>query len=408
VADSGIDPLEHYLTIGRTERRKPSAVFDPVAYLEANPAAETTNLDPFVHYLSVGRATAAPLSRAEAIEPRPALTGQITHGTERLIVFLTPGYNHRGGGVVSIAAIYQETCALTDLHRAKAVVCAVPGDDPFFLKYDWFENDIYFLDLQAVLRSCVNLRWLQLHVPEYAIKRVSDWLNSVSGSLLRDIDEISINIMLQNIDLIDKQYVSELKRFGKVTATTAHEAYSNAETRASLDVPVHRLSVRIGPELYNLKPYREKQPLLVVSPDPHPLREQVLVEIARANPDLRIQVIENLGYEDYKRLISDAKWSLTFGEGLDGYFVEPIFSGAVSFAVYNDRFFTSAFRGLETVYPSWEALRARMTADLHRLDEPASFDRAWRPAYDLLAGIYNTEPFRENLRAFFRGKYSFP
>ncbi|HEX3229303.1 MAG TPA: hypothetical protein VHQ95_10080, partial [Pyrinomonadaceae bacterium] len=166
--------------------------------------------------------------------------------------------------------------------------------------------------------------------------------------------------------------------------------------------------VRVGPELYNFKPYQHKQPLLVVSPDPHPLREQVLAELVRANPSLKIQVVEDLSYADYKALISDAKWSLTFGEGLDGYFVEPIFSGAVSFAVYNERFFTPAFKELETVYCSWDALRESITADLHRLDEPANFDRAWRVAYDLLAGMYNTEQFRRNLRAFFRGEYSLP
>jgi len=408
VAGNRIDPLEHYLTFGLSEKRKPSAVFDPTAYLEANPAGQASGMEPFVHYLLAGRAANAPLSRSETIEPRPSLTNEIVRGTERLIIFLTPGLNARAGGILSIASIYEETKTLADLHGAKLAVCAVPGDDPFFLKYDWFENDIYLLDLHAVLRGCENLRWLQLHVPEYAVKRVSDWLEVVFGSLLRAVRDIHVNIMLQNIDYIEVQDVPGLMRFGRVTATTAHQAYGNARTRALLGVPVHQLGVRLGPELYAFKPYREKQDLLVVSPDPHPLRDQVLTRIACAHPNLKIQVIADLTYESYKALICDAKWSLTFGEGLDGYFVEPIFSGAVSFAVYNERFFTSAFAELETVYPSWDALGERMAADIHRLDDPERFERGWRPAYDLLASIYDTEHFRASLRAFYREDYSFP
>ena len=49
--------------------------------------------------------------------------------------------------------------------------------------------------------------------------------------------------MLQNIDLIEGQNVAELKRFGKVTSTTAHEAYSSSATRDALGVTIHKLSV---------------------------------------------------------------------------------------------------------------------------------------------------------------------
>jgi hypothetical protein len=214
--------------------------------------------------------------------------------------------------------------------------------------------------------------------------------------------------MLQNIDLIEKQNVAELKRFGKVTVTTAHEAYSDLATRQKLDVPLHKLGTWVGPELYNGRTYRDKEPILVVSHDEHPLKDQVLAKIARALPQLQIRVVNNLSYEEYKALLSRAKWSLTFGEGLDAYFVEMVFSGGNAFAVYNERFFTPDFVGLETVYPSWDALTERITLDLQHLDEPAAYERCWRRTFDLLSELYNSDRFRENLRAFYRGKYTFP
>jgi len=408
VVEAGVSPFEHYLAAGRLEKRRPSAVFDPAAYIEANPEVAASGMEPFLHYALIGQAAGAPLSKAEAILPRPELTREIAAGAKRLIVFLTPGFDARVGGVLSIAAIYEESGDLTDLHRAKVALCTVPGDDALFLKYSWFENSNYLLDLTAVLRSCANLEYMQLHIPEYAVNRVSEWLNAVSSSLLRNIREIHLNILLQNIDLIQGQNIAELKRFGKVTATTAHEAYGNSATRQALGVTVHKLSVCFGPELYQRTAYPDKKPILVVSHDEHPLKGQVLGQIAHAHPQLEIRVVDNLSYEEYKALVSRAKWALTFGEGLDGYFAETIYSGGNSFAVFNERFFTSAFAALDTVYPSWEVLQERMPVDLQRLDESIAYDRCWRQAYELLSSLYSTDQFRQNLRAFYRGEYTFP
>jgi SAM-dependent methyltransferase len=408
VAAAGVDPLEHYLLQGRFEKRRPSALFDPSAYVHANPEVAAEGIEPFLHYVRTGRAAGVTLSKAETIPPRPALTREIARAARRLIIFFTPGFeHHRSGGMLSIASIYRETAALTGLHGAKVALCAVPGDDPLFLKYTWFENENYLLDLNALLRACTDLEHLQLHIPEYAINRVALWLDAVSSPLLRNIATIHLNVMLQNIDQIEGQDVEELKRFGTVTVTTGHDAYGTLATRQRLGIPLHRLSVCIGPELYRRTAYQAKEPILVVSHDEHPLKEQVLGQIARSLPQLQIRIVNNLSYEEYKALISRAKWSLTFGEGLDGYFAETVFSGGNSFAVHNDRFFTPAFAELETVYSSWEMLSERITVDLQRLDESTAYDRCWRQTYELLTKLYSTDRFRENLRAFYRGEYSF-
>lgn len=338
--------------------------------------------------------------------PRAVLARAIPRKTDRLIVFLTPGYEFQAGGVMAITVMYQESMDLVHLHRARVVLCTVPGDAPL-LKYTWFENRNYILAVESVLKRCGRLDYLLLHIPEYAVNRVLAWL-SASATLLQDVKELHLNVMLFNIDIIQGQNVRGLTRFGKVTCTTAHEAYSNLATREAVGVSLHRLLICKGPEFYSPSDYQDKEPLLVVSPDAHPLKELVLQKIANELPNLRIQVIQDLCYADYTRLIRRAKWSLTFGEGLDGYFSELVFSGGISFAVYNERFFTPAFAKLETVYPSWAALVDGIVEDLQRLDEPAIYNRCWRQAYDLLSDHLNTERFRENLRMFYRGEYTFP
>lgn len=339
---------------------------------------------------------------------RGTLTRLIPIGAKRLIVFLTPGIDSYGGsGKISIADTYRESIALRNIHGARVALCVLPGD-PLLPKYTWFKNRNYMLELQAVLNRCGQLDYLLLHVPEYAVGQLLNWLRSVPEGLRQRIRHLHINVMLQNIDLLDKEPITRLRELATVTCTTAHEAYSDQTTRETVGVPLHRLSVCIGPERFQPSSYRHKDDILVVSHDEHPLKEQVLQNIARALPKLTIQVVRNLSYENYKKLIRRAKWSLTFGEGLDGYFLDPVFSGGVPFAVFNERFFTPAFAQLETVYPSWETLMDKMAGDLQRLDEPAGFSRSWQQAYDLLTDLYDTDNFRENLRQFYRGEYTFP
>jgi hypothetical protein len=333
------------------------------------------------------------------------MTQAVGFGARRLIVFLTPGFDGPSGGVMSIAAIYRETQALQKLHGAKVAMCTIPGEPPL-LKYTWFKNDNYLLDFEQLLDRCRKLDHLLIHIPEYAVNHVSDWLGS-HWSTLKAVEEIHLNVLVQNIDLVQGQDLTALKRFGKVTGTTAHEGYTNAATREALGVSLHRLSCCNGPELYNPTGYANKKPVLMVSHDEHPLKETVLLRIKEALPSLRIQVIQNLLYEDYCDVAYNTKWSLTFGEGLDGYFSDPVFSGGVAFAVFNDRYFTPAFAKLETVYPSWDVLMEKITTDLQRLDEPVAYERCWREAWNLLSSLYSTERFRENLRSFYRGEYTF-
>ena len=322
-----------------------------------------------------------------------------------MIMFLSPGYNLKNGGILSIASLYQESSKLSSIHHAAVVICTIPGDPPL-LKYRWFPNNNYLLDADAVIRRCPRLKFLMIHVPEFSVNRVADWLQSKRDGPLAD--KIHINVLLQNIDIIAGQNLDRLASFGTMTCSTAHEAYSTQETRDRFAVPLHRMSVYISPEQYRQTRYEAKENILVVSQDAHPLREEVLRRIKERHPQLRVQVVQDLTYTAYKRLISRAKWTLTFGEGLDGYFIEPIFSGGIAFTVFNERFFTPEFASVKVVYHSWEELMSSLPGDIDKLDNPIEYTTAWKQPYELLCRVYNNEIYRENLRRFYRGEYSYP
>ena len=58
---------------------------------------------------------------------------------------------------------------------------------------------------------------------------------------------------------------------------------------------------------------------------------------------------------------------ISFGEGYDGYFIEPLLSGTLSFTARNPVFFPNEFRELPNVYKNYEEMHERITDDIRSL-----------------------------------------
>jgi hypothetical protein len=54
VAASNLNPLTHYEQFGWHEGRDPSAAFDTLGYLAANPDVTANHADPLLHFLQFG------------------------------------------------------------------------------------------------------------------------------------------------------------------------------------------------------------------------------------------------------------------------------------------------------------------------------------------------------------------
>lgn len=321
---------------------------------------------------------------------------------ERLVLYLTVGEDKAWGGLLSTVSMYEETLRLKHIHGAEAAICTVPGD-PLLIKYTKFTNHNYVFSLSPLLDRMPNLRSLLVHVPECYIRQFITRTSPKDWRRLRAIPDLRFNILIGNIEVLDPlAAVRELQALGAVTCTTAHRAYSSLEVQQTLGCPVCELSTYVSPERYERRPYREKEDLLIVSHDRHPRKSQILGAIARRFPRVRIQVIQNLAYEEYKRCIARAKWCLTFGEGLDGYFVETIFSGGIAFAVYNTTFFTEDFQSLRTLYPSYERLGQQVCSDLAALDREQEYAAYQAIQHRLCAAYYNYDQYVHNVTSYYR------
>ena len=55
IANSGQDPVRHFILFGASERRNPSAHFDTAKYLQLHPDVKQLGLNPLLHYELHGR-----------------------------------------------------------------------------------------------------------------------------------------------------------------------------------------------------------------------------------------------------------------------------------------------------------------------------------------------------------------
>ena len=338
---------------------------------------------------------------------RQLLQKNFARNTKRLIIFLTPGIDMVNGGILSITSLFEETKRLKYLHGSEVILCTYPSD-PQLLKYTKFKNNNTLYNFSDVLRFFSNIDNLIIHIPEHFIYRFYWFISKTDRPILSQIKNVQINIMIQNIDYLpSNKTIMKLQKFGKLTSTTAHSKYSTIELKNRLGFPLHKLSVYVSPEQYYLRKYREKENLMIVSPDRHPRKTEILKLIEKELPLAKNQDYQKLTYEEYKETISRAKWALTFGEGLDGYFVETIFSGGIGFSVYNAKYFTKDFGSLRTVYGSYEILIQNLCKDILELDNEKAYVDYQNRQFELCSKRYDYRNYLKNLEAFYKGEYTY-
>lgn len=333
----------------------------------------------------------------------------------RVIVYLVDGADwvtgreKLSGGLLSIASMYEETRKLPMLDGCQ-VIMATLDSTHLILRHVEFENNITVFRLSQIFTFFPRVRELTIHVPELLIPAFAAQLRRLPAGRLASIKRFQINILNQNIlKMPGPEEVEPLKRMAsEVTMTTAATRYCTPEMAEKYGVSVHNLSVFSSPEQYKRRAYEEKANLMIVSPDEEPAKAAILARLRERLPSLQIQIIRNLTYMAYKATIEKAKWGVTFGEGMDLYFIETVFSGGISFAVYNDDFFPVEFKSVPTVFPSYEAMLDGLPAMIEELDNPAVFAKRHAALYSLCRKHYQYDQYLRNLVNFYEGNYQFP
>lgn len=340
--------------------------------------------------------------------------------TNRLIIFFVPtGSNRINGGILSICSIYNVVKKLKQHHNCDVIASYLPNkkDDDF--KYRTFENEMVIYNFHEIVEKFPNLDYVQIHVPEIMVSvfkdkeaKLKSFYNYIAQIKIKDLNILNQNdLFMPSID-----YVIFLKsKFNSATITVAHKQYATLEKREQYNLPLHLLSPWLNPVPYKVKNYEEKENLIIYSPDkiqwiPNETKltkEEIIKNLKSKLPNYTFKEIKDLKYDDYKELASKAKFSITFGEGLDGYFIETVFSGGISFAVYNPYFFSDEFKDLETLFSSFNELNDKIADKIISLENHSNYNQVHNKISSIVNNIYSLNHLENDLIEFYTKKYDF-
>jgi len=312
------------------------------------------------------------------------------------------------GGLISIASMFEEAKKLPELSSYQVIMVTLDST-PLILRHTEFENDITVFRLSQVFSYFKQVQHLIINVPELLVTELPAELRRAGKKRLSAIDKLHVNIVNQNNQKMPApEAVDELKRLvPQVTMCIGHKRSCTEEVARAYRIPLHYLSTRCSPEYYRRRAFGDKMDLLTASKDEHPMKASILAELQKRLPALQIQVIRNLTYGQYKATIEQAKWLVTFGEGLDWYFLETVFSGGISFAVYTDEFFPDEYKQLPTVFDSYEQMQRDLPGMLERLNNPEVYNECQSTLFNFLKKHHRYDEYAEKIRAFYRGNYDF-
>lgn len=348
--------------------------------------------------------------RRQAIDSRQRLVlrSEDPDSIQKLILFLVPGQEFFAGGILSIFSLYRLSRSMETIHGARVLMCYFPGEAGTDYKYRKFENNVIIYPFEMVLDTCCNLREILFHIPCYAFSQIVSKLGTQFFVDLQQRCSVRVNILNQGLTP-EVPVIQLLKQVvPNLTCTSAHPSYCTLNERRNWGVPLHHLPAWFYPDDAPLQPFESKRDLLIASPDKCPWREAILETIATDLPDLEIKIIQDTPFDQYVALEKEAKWSLTFGEGMDAYFIGTFMRGGIGFAVYNDFYFTDNYRGFQTVYPSYDVLQQRIVDDIKSLDCKEKMEGYNSQVRPLLNATWGPNQTRIALESFYRGELTFP
>lgn len=327
---------------------------------------------------------------------------------QKIILFIAEldGIN---GGIMSFFSLLE--CSRKLNKDAFCLLSTVPNTQNIFSAYSYYPNDEQIWRFDQVVSNAKNCKHFILHIPEYYVPKFCKVLNKKDKKFISQIPNLHINILNQNIELMPPpQDIQGLFEFSKnVTQSLAFDKNANQEVCDKWGIPSHLFSVNIDISRFKAYDFKEKQKIIVLSPDKNPYRKNIINKLAKELPQWSLVVVENMKFTDYMDLISRAFFTITFGEGFDGYFIQPHYVNSVGFAVYNELFFPSKeWLKFENVYESYEQMEDKIVADIKRLSlNNLAYNELIAANLKEHKKLYFLSKFEDNLARFYEGKYDF-
>ena len=327
---------------------------------------------------------------------------------KNVVIFLVPGKVKINGGVMSICSLAKVSKEILKIKEYEILIATLPGERTFN-KYTEFDSEFDIFNFNDLLKYFRSLENVILHIPEYAInKHFFNNLTEEEVKKLKEIKNLKLNILNQNTLLMPSSGDANKLRIlsENITMTIAHRKYCTRELSIEYKMPVHFFSAEYI-ATYQFKEYKDKENIILYSPDFHESKTQILNKLKKYFKNYRLIEIKNMKYKDYLDIISRAKFMITFGEGLDGYFLETFISGGLSFAVYNKEFFLKKYKAIDTLFENYELLEKSIIKTIEKYDDELIYNSISEKARKIINSEYNHNEYIENLKKYYKEEYTF-
>lgn len=391
-----IDPFTHYLLIGSKENRKPNPEFSVREYLLRHPDVEAGDVDPLVHYACFGNEQQRSLGTFEETlnniwksegQEIPAVAPNIILmraqdlmvpmeiiDTQKLAVFFVPEHNVMSGGIYSIFSIANVMRKARRQHGFDVLIMTRPNSDSTtYLRNSAFRNAETVLRAEQ-LRLFSEVSELQLHIPEYATVEFVRNLSQELTQYLLKRDHLHINILNQNIRLMpEPEKFRDLRRMADtIGQSISHHAFFNQDLTDHYDLPSLLLPAYTDLTPFPASSFEEKENLILYSDDDATYKKAVLDQL-REMGDYELVKIKDITFDMYMDLATRCKFSVSFGEGFDGYVAQPIYQGGIGMALYTDEFFPDdSYMDFENFFNTEKEMIDGIVPTIRRLEKDKS------------------------------------
>ena len=326
--------------------------------------------------------------------------------TKKMIVFFIPPKNDINGGIMSIFSICKYSREICP--DAQCVITTFPSKVTY-AHNTFFKNDEKIYRWEQIVNNAKNVKELIIHIPEYFSDKFSTALTNKDFKFLKQIENVQINILNQNIELMpEPEKIKGLYKItNNVTQTIAHDRYATQEVCDKWQIPTHFLSVHIDTSGYRSYAFEEKEKIIVLSPDEAPYKEAIVKKLKQELPDFKLITVENMPFDEYMDLIAKAYFTISFGEGFDGYFNQPQAVRGLGMAVYNSDFFPDeSWLELKNVYKSPADMENNIVNDIKELSANKElYYSLINKMNEKLSTLYGEDLFKRNLEKFYKEEY---
>ncbi len=321
---------------------------------------------------------------------------------EKLMIVLVPEHDAMSGGIFSFFSIIGQMRRLKRVHGYEVALITRPTirRETYFRNSN-FRNSEHVFRFDQLLR-CQAVRDLYIHVPEYAAADFDFGLDGPELAYLKSRDTLHINILNQNIKLMpERDAFAKLRELTpNVTQSVAHHAYFNQDMADRYDLPTLLLPAYTDLSSYPASSLGDKEKLIIYSPDEAPHKQRCLERIAAELPDFKLQEIRGITFDHFMDLATRCMFSITFGEGFDGYLAQPIHQGGIGFSVYNEDFFPGEhFKKYANIFGSDDEMVAEISGRMRSLQaNPAAYAELNRQFVLEYEKLYSLDDYVEQIR----------